>query len=142
MFALRQIDREPVVRPLQMKSVFELGNPSPSPHSPSPFFFPSLPLPSPSLVRSWLPQPTHLHTPSFLAHQRLPCLPFPDWAGLVPRSQCRLPSVPTSFQVGERWQPRKWPSMENKSYQLGDPQNNSWHRSKPRVTYRKHAHGG
>lgn len=70
MFALRQIDREPVVRRLQMKTVLELGRGEAFLLSPLSLpFSPLTPLPLPlspppprwSLgpAKGWLPQPTH-----------------------------------------------------------------------------------
>lgn len=67
-----------------METVPELGRgkplPSlsfPAPSLPSlhflPFPFPLSPLAT-GLARDSLPQPTHLHTPSLLAYQRLSCL--------------------------------------------------------------------
>lgn len=82
-----------------MKTVFELGrcNPSPSPHSPSPF---SLPLPSLSLAGDWLPQPTHLHTPSFLAHQTvLPVFPRLGRAG----AQELVPATISAHSTSPDW---------------------------------------
>lgn len=104
MFALRQIDREPAVRPAANGNCLVLGEGRSLPFShfslpslsspfssPPPFLalyasppFSSL---STSLVWEWQPLPTQWCTPSFPALQGLQLHCFSDWAWLGARSR-------------------------------------------------------
>lgn len=156
MFALRQIDRQPVVRPAANENCPWSGKGGALALS-SPHFFPLAFFPFSPLFPPWpvssrpgqgllTPAHTLAHTLfSGLPETVLP-LPFPDWAGLLPRSRCRLPLVPSppaalAFKSG-RSQPTKpvqylepkLPAGEEGHDKTGPP-----HISKQsRVIYRKH----
>lgn len=111
MFALRQIDGQPAVRPAANAHCpgGGTGEPCPPPSLPALSSPPVFPLPFLPFSLLFPPRPvssrpgqgllTPAHTLAHTLFSGLPetvlPLPFPDWAGLLPRSRCRLPPVPS-----------------------------------------------
>ena len=167
MFALRQIDREPVVRRLQMKTVLKLGRGDPLPFSClstpllyldplfCPFPFPLLSFLQARLGAGWLSQPTHLLTPFSWLTRDCPASPFSRLGRvgeqhLVPATILPTPPAPLAFKSEEAHSLGSLgPALKTKTIHWGsgegwggmDQQNSPLHSSKSKVTWRKHARG-